>query len=168
MYTDLQSNQSPHDFKCLAPKKYQDKPKTNAEPDTRPKHQSLSKTMRPEHKRMSRVLGYCLTLADADSWASFSALAAARLSAEERGALALAALMSLDCSEQAVAVAETALSHAGSPLPPFLSPMDDARWWASFASLNERKAYALAAYEALPLKEQMAFRRHISEMEIAA
>ncbi|MCE8006006.1 hypothetical protein [Aestuariivita sp.] len=46
--------------------------------------------------------------------------------------------------------------------------MDDARWWASFASLKERKAYALAAYEALPERDQMAFRKHISEVEIAA
>jgi hypothetical protein len=46
--------------------------------------------------------------------------------------------------------------------------MDDARWWASTATLNERKAYALAAYDALPFSDQMAFRRHICEVEIAA
>lgn len=124
--------------------------------------------MKPAHKRMSRILGYTLTLGDADAWTGFTSLASARMTNEERAALALASLLSLDSSEQVEAVAETALSHAGSPLPPFLSPMDDARWWASLASLNERKAYALAAYEALPLKEQMAFRRHISEVEIAA
>ncbi|ASM72845.1 MULTISPECIES: hypothetical protein [Roseobacteraceae] len=54
------------------------------------------------------------------------------------------------------------------PMPSFLNPMKDARSWASCASLDECKAYALAAYEALPFQEQMAFRNHISEMEIAA
>jgi hypothetical protein len=104
--------------------------------------------MKPEHKRMSRIMGYTLTLGDADAWAVFSALAMARMTPEERAALAWAALRSLDTPEQAELVAESVLKFADYPLPTFLSPMDDARWWASFASLKERKAYALAAYEA--------------------
>lgn len=117
---------------------------------------------------MARVIGYALTLGDADTWAGFASVARARLTSEERAALAWAALRALDTPEQAELVAETVLHSADYPLPTFLSPMDDARWWASFASLKERKAYALAAYEALPMREQMAFRNHISEVEIAA
>ncbi|WP_291734069.1 hypothetical protein [Leisingera sp. F5] len=124
--------------------------------------------MKPEHKRMSRVMGYTLTLGDTDAWAGFTKVAAARMTIEERTGLAWAALRALEDTEQVEMVAEAILNHAGSPLPTFLSPMDDARWWASFASLKERKAFARAAYEALPLKEQMAFRRHISEVVIAA
>lgn len=124
--------------------------------------------MKRDHKRMSRMMGYALTLGDADAWVGFATVATARMTSEERAALAWAALRSLDTPEQAEMVAEAVLQFADYPLPTFLSPMDDARWWASFASLKERKAYALAAYEALPEREQMAFRRHISEVEIVA
>ena len=117
---------------------------------------------------MSRVMGCTLTIGDADAWAGFSTVAMARMTIEERAALAWAALRSLDTPEQVELVAESVLKFADCPLPTFLSPMDDARLWASFASLKERKAYALAAYEALPPREQMAFRKHISEVEIAA
>jgi hypothetical protein len=124
--------------------------------------------MKPEHKRMSRMVGYTLTLGDADAWANFTTVAMVRMTVEERAALAWAALRSLDTPEQAEMVAETVLSFAGYPLPAFLNPMEDARWWAARASLKECKAYALAAYEALPVRDQMAFRNHISEVEIAA
>ncbi|WP_127114043.1 hypothetical protein [Shimia sediminis] len=117
---------------------------------------------------MSRVLGYALTLGSPDAWGGFTTVATARLTIQERAALAWAALRSLDSPEQAEMVAEAVFEFAGHPLPTFLNPMDDARWWASFASLAERKAFALAAYEALSTREQMAFRRHISEVEIVA
>ncbi|WP_208353358.1 hypothetical protein [Pseudaestuariivita rosea] len=117
---------------------------------------------------MSRVLGYCLTTGDFEGWTAFAALAMARLTVEERAALAWAALQSLDTPEQAELVTEAVLTPAGDPLPTFLNPMQDARWWAEMATNTERKAYALAAYEALPFADQMAFRRHITEIEIAA
>lgn len=123
--------------------------------------------MKPEHKRMARTLGYSLALGDADGWSDFATLAMARLTVQERASLAWSALRTLD-AEQAELVAETALSFAGYPLPSFLSPKDDAQSWASLATLTERKAYALAAYEALPAREQMAFRKQISEMQVAA
>ncbi|WP_321830671.1 hypothetical protein [Thalassovita sp.] len=113
-------------------------------------------------------MGYTLTLGSYDAWRGFSLVAMARMTTEERAALAWAALRSLDTLEQAELVTESVLKFAGHPMPPFLSPMEDARAWASFASLRERKAYALAAYEALPPRDQMAFRKHISEVEIAA
>jgi hypothetical protein len=124
--------------------------------------------MKPAHKRMSRVMGYVLTIGGADAWAGFSTVAKARLTIEERAALAWAALRALDASDQVEMIAQAVMQSAGSPLPTFLNPISDARWWASIASRSERKAYALAAYEALSEQDQMAFRRHIGEVEIAA
>jgi len=115
---------------------------------------------------MSRMLGYCLTLGGADAWAGFSVVAAARMAETERAALAFAALNSLD-QEHAEMTAAASLSSAGAPLPPFLGGMDDARFWASWASRSELKTHALAAYEAMSAKDQLAFYRHISEVEIA-
>lgn len=62
------------------------------------------------------------------------------------------------------------VTGAGVPLPPFLNVMDDARWWADLANRSERKAYALAAFEALAPADQAAFLRHVqhSRKECAA
>lgn len=114
------------------------------------------------------MLGFALTLGEADAWSGFASVAITRLSIEERAALAWAALRSLDAPDQAEAVSEAVLKFSGYPLPTFLNPMSDARHWASLASLRERKAYALAAYEALPQRDRLAFRKHISEEEITA
>ena len=132
------------------------------------KTSSLSRHMKPEHKRMSRMMGYTLTLSGFDAWEGFSLVAMARMTTAERAALSWASLRSLDTPEQVELVAESVLKPAGCPLPTFLSPMADARWHAAYASPTERKAYALAHYEALSPREQMAFRKHISEVEIAA
>ncbi|WP_299677470.1 hypothetical protein [uncultured Roseobacter sp.] len=116
---------------------------------------------------MARAVGYALAVGSSEAWLKLSRIAAIRLDARERAGLAYAALSTLS-DEDARAVAETALTAAGYPLPPLLTPMNDARWWASIASRAECKAYALAAYEALSPAEQMAFRNHISEVEISA
>ncbi|MDK3019633.1 hypothetical protein [Pseudodonghicola flavimaris] len=123
--------------------------------------------IKPTHKRMSRVLGYSLTLGDAEGWAVFSKVAALRLSDEERAALAYAVLNSLS-PEQAALVAAASMRRASVPLPAFLGGMEDARYWAALASRCELKAYALAAYDAMSAKDQAAFFRHIGEVEIAA
>lgn len=131
------------------------------------KSSSLGRFMKPEHKRMSRMLGYCLTLGTADSWSGFSFVAASRLSDTERAALAFSALNSLEL-DHAETTAAASIGSAGAPLPPFLGGMDEARFWASCASRSERKAYALASFEAMSAKDQAAFFRHISKMEVAA
>lgn len=131
------------------------------------KPSSLGRFMKPEHKRTSRMLGYCLTLGTADAWSGFSFVAAARLSVSERAALAFSALNSLDL-EHAEMTAAASIAAAGAPLAPALGGMDDARLWASYASRSELKAYALASFEAMSAKDQAAFFRHVSEMEVAA
>ncbi|MDF1716193.1 MAG: hypothetical protein P1U75_05915 [Antarcticimicrobium sp.] len=115
---------------------------------------------------MSKMLGYCLTLGDAEGWSSFAYLAVLRLSDIERASLALAALNALT-PEQAQHAAAMSIGSAGAPLPAFLGGMEEARSWAAYASRSELKAYALAAHDAMSAKDQAAFLQHISEVEIA-
>ncbi|WP_417210003.1 hypothetical protein [Antarctobacter sp.] len=123
--------------------------------------------MAPAHKRLSKMLGYTLTLGGAEAWSGFSDVAAARLSTEERAALAYAALRSLH-PDHAELTARAAIHAAGAPIPAFLGQMVEARSWAAFASRAELKCYAAAAFEAMSDGDQAAFFRHISEVELAA
>ena len=116
---------------------------------------------------MSRMLGYCLTLGTADAWSGFSDVAAVRLSAAERAALAFSTLNSLE-PIHAESAAAASIGLAGAPLPPLLGGMDEARSWASYASRSELKAYALASFEAMSATDQAAFFKHINQREVAA
>ncbi len=116
---------------------------------------------------MSKMLGYCLTLGSPSAWEGFALVAAAQLSELEREALAYWALIALP-PERAEATAAAACEAAGEPRPAFLGGMSDARAWADWASPSERKAYALAAFEAMSPQDQAAFYRHISVFEVAA
>lgn len=127
----------------------------------------LSKYMKPEHKRMSRVLGYCLTLGTPEAWVGFREIANARLDRRELGMLAYSALNTLD-TELAISTARAVLGAREGPSPAFLGGMDDARFWASLASRHELKAYALACFEAMAPRDQAAFFQHISNIEVAA
>ena len=127
----------------------------------------LGRFIKTKHKRLSKVLGYALTLGPGTGWQAFSAIAAAYLSDQEKVSLAFAALSALD-PDLAEQTAAAALNAAGAPLPPFLGGMDDARYWASIASRSELKAYALAAHDALSPRDQAAFFQIIREVEIAA
>lgn len=116
---------------------------------------------------MSKMLGYCLTLGNAEGWGNFSYVAVLRLSETERASLASSALNTLD-PERAEAVAAASIGAAGAPLPTFLSTMEEARWWASCAAKAELKAYALAAFEAMAPTDRAAFFQHITGKEAAA
>lgn len=126
-----------------------------------------SNYMKSEHQRMSKMLGYALAADSDHGWNAFSLVAAVRLKLSERASLAFATLASLD-AETACDVVQAALKHAGYPLPTFLNPMSEARQWASLATRPERKAYALAAYEALSVEDQIAFCQRISDVKMAA
>ena len=71
--------------------------------------------------------------------------------------------------DDAVIILDAALASLsmGSPMPVFLSAMDDARWWASYASPAELKAYALACFEAMAPKVQSAFLSHVQRRTAA-
>jgi hypothetical protein len=61
----------------------------------------LAKHIKHSHKRISRMLDYALTLGGAKAWSGFTIAALSRLTAEERAALAWAALNAMDTPEQA-------------------------------------------------------------------
>lgn len=82
----------------------------------------------------------------------------ARLGPVERGGLAIASLWALDADE-VEHLAATALANirAGEPVPPFLSPRDEARDWAAWASPAEHRAYLGACWHRLPDKDRSGF-----------
>ena len=123
---------------------------------------SFSKLIKRPHLGSTRMLGYALTLQDYDAWEGASAVWQARLTETERAALAWAALRSLD-EDHAREVAYTVIQGAGAPLPPFISPMDEASFWADIASESELKAYALACFNRLSKRDQRAFLSHVRE-----
>ncbi|WP_071674400.1 hypothetical protein [Nioella nitratireducens] len=135
--------------------------------NTRRATSSLSHYIKPEHKRMARALGYCLTLGTIEAWMNFRLLSAARLSETERAGLAFAALTTL-AQDKAEATAAAAIGSAGVPVPPLFGGMDEARLWASHANRSEIKAYALASFEAMSAQDRAAFFRHIGKKEVAA
>lgn len=116
---------------------------------------------------MARELGYALTLRRTYGWHFFTDQAAANLAETERAALAFATLQSLP-PQLAEMTAAHALGASGCPLPPFLGGMDEARLWAACATTNERKAVALAAFEALAPRDRAAFLNHVTQKELAA
>lgn len=128
---------------------------------------ALSKLMQDRHKRVSRMLGYTLVIGEPKGWGDFSVVCSARLTLCERAGLALAALRSLP-DDYMLETAAAALGATGNPLPSFLGGMEDARDWASWATEHELKAYALACFEAMAPRDQAAFFRHISTVEVAA
>lgn len=103
----------------------------------------------------------------------FRPLMRSRLTREERLALAYIGVSSLDEDQAAelVGTIAQALGGAGAPLPAFGDLADDARLWASTASLAELKAYGWHAFLALPERSKRDFvaaaRRHL-EPEVAA
>ena len=110
---------------------------------------------------VSRSLGYCLHLDDLDAWLGFAVILRARLSATERAALAYVALKALPMQD-ANAVAGAALGNAmptaaGQPVAPLFNYMDEAAFWADMAEPDEREAYCLAGFKAMPFERQAAF-----------
>lgn len=127
----------------------------------------LSRFMQDRHKRMSRMLGYALTLNNPDTWLAFGLVAAARLTFHERSALIMSLVHSLP-ERCAMETCFDAMHQFGDPSPSFLGGIEDARAWASTATRTELKAYTLACFEALPPADQAAFFRHISNVELAS
>lgn len=69
---------------------------------------AMSKWAKDRHKKVARAIGFALTLGTESAWHGITIVLMARLSDEERAALAFAALMSLS-DEHAAAVAEAAV-----------------------------------------------------------
>lgn len=69
---------------------------------------AMSLFAKPSNKAVARAIGYALTLGDEAAWHGLTIVLMARLSDQERAALAFAVLISLS-NEHASAVAEAAV-----------------------------------------------------------
>ena len=101
----------------------------------------------------------------ADTSASLRASAIFRHILEPTDRVLLGVSVNLSCDpDEIVEIAEAALQHNtfGMPLPTFSTPMSDARWWAERATLDEKKAFLIATYDALSNSKQRDFIRHVT------
>lgn len=122
---------------------------------------AMSKWAKPAHKKTARAIGYALTLGDEAAWHGLTIVLMARLSDEERAAMAFAALMSLS-DEHKAAVCDAVLPKgAGLPSAPLFGYMDQAAFWADMAEPDELAAYCLASFNAMPRGRQAAFLEHV-------
>ena len=114
---------------------------------------SFAKQLSRAHLGACRMVGYALHLGadDFDGWMQAAFVWRARLSAQERAALAYAAMRALD-PEDAAAVADAALGADGPatsvPLPPINSA--DVELWAETSGADALEAYAEAAMLHMP------------------
>jgi len=116
-----------------------------------------SQHMPDAYKRVARTVGHSLLLADTDAWHGLTVVLTARLTPQERGAMAWAVLRSLT-PEQIVAVAETVLPQSvGTPIAPLFNHMDEAAFWADMAEPEALEAYCLASFNAMPAPRKAAF-----------
>ena len=122
----------------------------------------LKKYMPDAYKRVARVVGYCLILGEgADVWHGLTVVLTARLTPQERVAMAWAVLRSLT-PDQVVAVAETVLPEGSSaPIAPLFNHMDEAAFWADMAEPEALEAYCLASFKAMPRGRQAAFLEYV-------
>lgn len=131
------------------------------------KKPSFSNLMKPAHLKAVRALGYTLTLGDQAAWWGLVPVLMARLTVEERAALAFMALKSLD-RDDATMTAEAALcAGAGQPQAPLFGFMDQAAFWADMADPEELEAYCLASFNAMPRGRQAAFLDHVQGRQAA-
>lgn len=96
----------------------------------------------------------------ADTSASLKASAIIRHKFDPSDRLLLTVTTALSCDpDEIIASSEAALEQntLGMPLPVFDTPLSDARWWARRATVEEKKAYALACYQSLDRKLQKDF-----------
>lgn len=111
--------------------------------------------------RVAHSVSRALTLGtNIETWLGVALIFRARLTPQERAALAVSALRSLEPSD-AAQVFEFACPSAGYPST-LDNLMRDARWWASFATEDELKAYSVAIHESMTPDDQANFLRWAS------
>lgn len=113
-----------------------------------------------------RSLSFALQVGDSyAAWSGFAFILSARLKASERAAIAWAALKSLD-PDQAEAVKESVSipsTRAGTPVPPFDTPEEEASFWVQYASEDEIDAYALATVRAMSPERRNEFLQYLNK-----
>jgi hypothetical protein len=129
---------------------------------------TLSKYMPDAYKRVARMVGYTLSLgADAENWHGLTVVLTARLTSQERVAMAWAVLRSLT-PEQVVDVAQTVLPDSlGAPIPPLFNHMDEAAFWADMAEPEALEAYCLASFNAMQVPRKAAFLEFVEGRQVA-
>ena len=133
---------------------------------------SIRKYASAAHRKIAKVIGLALIANDSHAWLQVKLLLRVHLSAQERAALAFAAMSSLE-KDQRAAVARSTIpnNQIGAPLPTLLPTLDDlqndAEWWAINATNDERLVYLMACFNALDDQKQRAFKQHIQTREAA-
>lgn len=142
-----------------------DKPAPAGAPSRKRRASNAGSLIKDRHKRASRTLGFALTLNDAKAWQGASFVFTKRLHQGELAGLAFASLRALEPANREPVFC---LAHWGktqsteTPPHPSLNPLSDARLWASNASREQVKAFALASFEAMSLRDRVAFLAHIA------
>ena len=129
---------------------------------------SIRKYASAAHRKIAKVIGLALIANDSHAWLQVKLLLRVHLSAQERAALAFAAMSSLD-KDQRAAVARSTIpnSQIGAPLPTLDDLQVDAGWWAANATNDELQVYLMACFNALDDQKQRAFKQHIQTREAA-
>lgn len=115
------------------------------------------------HLKVVRMLGYVLTHGTEEAWRGLVTVLRARLTVEERAALAYSALRALDHNDAATTAEAALCSGAGQPQAPLFDFVDQAAFWADMADPDELEAYCLAAFKAMPRGRQAAFLDHLQK-----
>lgn len=106
--------------------------------------------------RVLRMLGYALIVQDRKTAEAASAIMQASLSEQQRAMIAAIALAALPIDE-AERIADLVTGGAGYPAASIGPCLQDATYWAHDASRIERRAYALACFNAMDAKDRADF-----------
>lgn len=136
---------------------------TCAPPSGPTRRSAMAKHSKPEHRRVTNMLGYALTLDSPIGWKAFSKLLVVRLTERERAGLALMALASLSEATATLVASKCVNPRAGMPCPPLLGHLDQAAWWADMASPTELDAYCLASFKEMSASRQRDFLNFVAE-----
>lgn len=118
---------------------------------------SIGKHMPDRYRRVARTVGYSLLSSAADAWHGLTVVLTARLTSQERSAMAWAVLRSLTPEQIGLVVEAVLPDQTCAPLPPLFNHMDEAAFWADMAEPEALEAYCLASFNAMPAPRKAAF-----------
>lgn len=124
--------------------------------------QILNQNMPAPYKRVAKSVGHALLLGDANAWHGLSVVLTARLTMEERAAMAWAVLRSLPPKHVADVASAVLPDNADTPITPLFSSADEAANWASCAAYEDIKACTLAGFSRLTEHDQSAFLAYVT------
>lgn len=128
----------------------------------KPARNAICAFAQDRHKRAARVLGFALVADSKTVWKQASQVLALRLTDAELAMIAVAALGAMETENAETLMCELlSPSGAGVPVVPLFGVMEQASFWADFATRDELKAYCLASYTRLPASDQEAFLRYV-------